>query len=140
MLSLTRDEMADLADNIYTIFTLAKLEELSVRQLGRYLKNQDFRDFYYHVVGVEKGSRHDGQPESIQAWLDQASMKLIKKSRVLSVSWCSFILCILEGLDQRVQVSITTNSSIIALPRRHRSVGVHGLLFPVIVYSCLPLS
>ncbi|CAG7555920.1 unnamed protein product [Fusarium equiseti] len=79
MLSLTRDEMADLADNIYTIFTLAKLEELSVRQLGRYLKNQDFRDFYYHVVGVEKGSRHDGRPESIQAWLDQASMTLIKK-------------------------------------------------------------
>ena len=79
MLSLTPTEMADLADNIYTIFTLAKLEELSVRQLGRYLKNQAFRDFYYHVVGVEKGSRHDGQPESIQAWLDQASMKLIKK-------------------------------------------------------------
>ncbi|KAL4723614.1 hypothetical protein ACLX1H_009254 [Fusarium chlamydosporum] len=80
MLALTDQEMAHLAEGRPTIFILAKLEDLSCRRLGQYLQNEDFKYFLQYIVGIKTGSRKGDALPFIQAWVDEASERLIKQA------------------------------------------------------------
>jgi dihydroneopterin aldolase len=86
MLALTTNEIDDLVHGRVTVYILAKLENLSCRQLGRYMENEDFKQWLKFDVGVKTGDRKGDALELIQSWVDEASrqvINLVSQSRSL---------------------------------------------------------